>query len=381
MVRVGRIGFLGIAIVFTWFIFNYSIFDNYFVSPIVHGMRAYKVDTPEPPARRLVLYVSDGLRADKAFQFFPDPSKPINDSSVKDVVPMAPFLRSRVLNHGTFGVSHTRVPTESRAGHVALIAGLYEDVAAVTTGWKLNPKPVYLELGESDILPIFSAGAVPGRVEDQMYEAEFEDYSKHATELDYWGFDSVKKLFKDADTDKKLNAKLRQDIIVFFLPLLGLDTTGHAHRPYSQEYLKNIQIVDQGVQEITEIIDSLLVFQASLITYYAYVLFLVLLWEDVLARTMVLAEVKFAMNAALCLVLLEVMTIPSKDGQGTADSNGVSKLITGLQVQRVLKAKQGLPLGTQIAGWATLVSANFGFLTKRPEAQRRESVHGCHGYG
>jgi phosphatidylinositol glycan class N len=178
---------------------------------------------------------------------------------------MAPFLRSRVLEHGTFGVSHTRVPTESRPGHVALIAGLYEDVAAVTTGWKLNPvnfDSVFnrsrhtWSWGSPDILPMFSTGAVPGRVEDQMYEAEFEDYSKDATELDYWVFDRVKKLFKDADTDEELNARLRQDKIVFFLHLLGLDTTGHAHRPYSQEYLRNIQIVDKGVQEITEIVNK-----------------------------------------------------------------------------------------------------------------------------
>ncbi|KAF2472695.1 putative phosphatidylinositolglycan class N [Lindgomyces ingoldianus] len=264
MARLGRAGFLGIAMVFH-VIYIYSIFDIYFVSPIVHGMRAYKVDTPQPPAKRLVLYVGDGLRADKAFQFFPDPSRSANDSLTQDVVPMAPFLRSRVLEHGTFGVSHTRVPTESRPGHVALIAGLYEDVAAVTTGWKLNPvnfDSVFnrsrhtWSWGSPDILPMFSTGAVPGRVEDQMYEAEFEDYSKDATELDYWVFDRVKKLFKDADTDEELNTRLRQDKIVFFLHLLGLDTTGHAHRPYSQEYLRNIQIVDEGVQEITEIISK-----------------------------------------------------------------------------------------------------------------------------
>ncbi|KXT05012.1 hypothetical protein AC578_10339 [Pseudocercospora eumusae] len=264
MARLGRLGFLGIAVVFH-LIYAYSIFDIYFVSPIVRGMRAYGVDAPKAPAKRLVLYVGDGLRADKAFQFFPDPSRSANDSSTDELVPLAPFLRSRVLEHGTFGVSHTRVPTESRPGHVALIAGLYEDVSAVATGWKLNPvnfDSVFnrsshtWSWGSPDILPMFSTGAVPGRVTDATYGHEFEDFSKDATELDYWVFDRVKQLFKDADTDPLLNAQLKEEKIVFFLHLLGLDTTGHAYRPYSREYLRNIQIVDKGVQEITEIINN-----------------------------------------------------------------------------------------------------------------------------
>ncbi|KAK5708710.1 Glycosyl phosphatidyl inositol anchor synthesis [Elasticomyces elasticus] len=266
MARLGRLGFLGVAVVFH-VIYILSIFDVYFRSPIVSGMRAYSVDTARAPAQRLVLYVGDGLRADKAFQFFPDPSPSANhnDSSAQELRPLAPFLRSKVLNEGTFGVSHTRVPTESRPGHVALIAGLYEDVSSVTTGWKLNPvnfDSVFnrsrhtWQWGSPDILPMFSTGAVSGRVTDDTYGAEFEDFSKDATELDYWVFDKVKQLFEDAKTDADLNARLRQDKVVFFLHLLGLDTTGHAYRPYSREYLHNIKVVDEGVKEITKLIDD-----------------------------------------------------------------------------------------------------------------------------
>src|ERR1700753_931074 len=148
--------------------------------------------------------IGDGLRADKAFQYFPEPYAMVNDSAAQKPRPLAPYLRSRVLEHGTFGVSHTRVPTESRPGHVALIAGLYEDVSAVTTGWKLNPvnfDTVFnrsrhtWSWGSPDILPMFQLGAVPGRIDAFTYAAEDEDFSKDALHLDLWVFDRVKALF------------------------------------------------------------------------------------------------------------------------------------------------------------------------------------------
>lgn len=63
MARVTRFGFLATAVVFH-FAYIFSIFDIYFVSPIVSGMRQYEVQRPEgveAPAQRLVLYVGTNI--------------------------------------------------------------------------------------------------------------------------------------------------------------------------------------------------------------------------------------------------------------------------------------------------------------------------------
>lgn len=54
-----RLRFLAIAVVFH-FVYIFSIFDIYFVSPVVSGMRLFQVERPaevKAPADRLVLLV------------------------------------------------------------------------------------------------------------------------------------------------------------------------------------------------------------------------------------------------------------------------------------------------------------------------------------
>lgn len=88
-----------------------------------------------------------------------------------------------------------------------------------------------------------------------MYGAEDEDFSHEGTALDFWVFDHVKEFFAEAGRNQSLNLAVRQEGVVFFLHLLGLDTTGHSHRPYSKEYLNNIKVVDKGVKEVTGLIN------------------------------------------------------------------------------------------------------------------------------
>ncbi|KAK8996058.1 hypothetical protein V6N11_076307 [Hibiscus sabdariffa] len=231
-------------------VYMLSIFDIYFKTPIVHGM---DLVSPRfsPPAKRLVLLVADGLRADKFFE-------PDSDGNFR-----APFLRSVIKNQGRWGVSHARPPTESRPGHVSIIAGFYEDPSAVTKGWKANPvefDSVFnrsrhtISYGSPDIVPIF-CGALPHSTW-ATYPHEFEDFATDASFLDEWSFDQFQNLLNKSNEDPKLKRLLEQDNLVVFLHLLGCDSNGHAHRPFSSIYLNNVKVVDHIAERIYNLLEN-----------------------------------------------------------------------------------------------------------------------------
>ncbi|KAM5157229.1 GPI ethanolamine phosphate transferase 1 isoform 2-T5 [Mantella aurantiaca] len=234
-------------------VFFGSIFDIYFTSPLVHGMTPQHTVLPSP-AKRLVLFVADGLRADTFYK--------LDENGIS----RAPYLREVIQTRGSWGVSHTRVPTESRPGHVALIAGFHEDVSAIAKGWKENPvefDSVFNEStytwswGSPDILPMFAKGASGDHVFTHCYSASNENFgSEDASALDTWVFDNVKNFFRSARSNQTLFNKLNEERIVLFLHLLGIDTNGHAHRPSSREYKENVKKVDEGVKEMVTLIED-----------------------------------------------------------------------------------------------------------------------------
>ncbi|CAJ0960589.1 unnamed protein product, partial [Mesorhabditis belari] len=225
----------------------YSIFDIYYSSPIIFGLREHSISRNEGPAKRVIVFSADGLRYD-TFVKNPD---------------LTPFLHGIFQQKkGVSGLSLSHMPTESRPGHVAIFAGFTEDVSAVAAGWKKNPVPFdsifnrsqnsWL-IGSPDIVELFPSA----NITVESYSADQEDFgSKEAWKLDEWVFQRFEKLLTSAKIDQGLNERLRAGKNAIFLHLLGIDTNGHGHKPHSKEYLDNLRFVDEEIRKTSELVEE-----------------------------------------------------------------------------------------------------------------------------
>ncbi|XP_076656590.1 GPI ethanolamine phosphate transferase 1-like isoform X3 [Halictus rubicundus] len=221
----------------------WGVLDVNFHSPIVQDLPSVEV-LENAPAKRLVLFVADGLR----FRTFIE--APPN------------FLKHVMVNKGVWGVSHTRMPTESRPGIVAICAGLYEDPSAIFKGWKENPvdfdsvfnrSRLSWAWGSPDVVPIFTKGAKEN-IRGESYPPEWQDFDimkGQIWRLDAWVFDKYMEWLR-GEADKVKHS----DRIILFLHLLGCDTTGHAAKPHSREYTDNMNYVDRKIEEVVQMTES-----------------------------------------------------------------------------------------------------------------------------
>ena len=252
----------------------YSIFDVYFKSPIVHGAQPIEMPMMSAKANRLVLFVADGLRADTFFDLID------RDESLY-------LARKKRATEAHFAISNTQVPTESRPGHVAMIAGFYEDLSAVAKGWKENPvefdslfnRSRYTwTWGSPDILNMFQK-ASPTNVFARTYDSSIEDFaSENATVLDYWVLHHFKKFLYHSEVNLTETRMLNEDRVVFFFHLLGIDTHGHSKKPHSMYAIESLDFyVFIHLNQLNQLI---FIFYDVLYEFF-YLLLLLLLFQKV----------------------------------------------------------------------------------------------------
>ncbi|TNN19523.1 GPI ethanolamine phosphate transferase 1 [Schistosoma japonicum] len=179
-----------------------------------------------------------------------------------------PFLRDILLHRGVWGVSHTRVPTESRPAHVAILGGFYEDVASITNGWRTNPVEFDTVLNRSTLAWIWGYKEVvmsfvppfAHHIKATPCPDELSDLAKaNPTEIDRWVTDQFTDFIDNSDDFfddlTAISNDYRQGRMVF-LHLDAADMVGHSFKPDSPEYVKVLRNLDKVIfrvyQKLTE---------------------------------------------------------------------------------------------------------------------------------
>ena len=260
-----RKGYFAVSVVYH-LLYTLCALDVFYRSPIqdVGGLAPHRSSRP-PLAKRVVFVTLDGAPADVVFaaahrNLVAERDSGVDSASagVRSDNVTAPFiasvLRERAGGNVCWGVTHTHVPTESRPGHVSLIAGLYEDPSAVTTGWQHNPNASYdtvwneashaWQWGAPEIVNLF-AGA--SHVDTYAFPDELNDFAQSPAALDAWVADEVEGFFAEAGRAGAGNETvraLRADRVAFFLHFLGMDSAGHKYGTEGAGYVETLTHVD-----------------------------------------------------------------------------------------------------------------------------------------
>ncbi|XP_017101995.2 GPI ethanolamine phosphate transferase 1 [Drosophila bipectinata] len=224
-----------------------SILSIYFQSTVLSGLNRVPDLRDlglEPPADRLVVFVSDGLRAASVFED--------NCSNVPD-------LQSFFEDFVVVGISKASSPTVTRPGHIAMFAGFVEDPAAALTNFGWNPTNYDTVFNQSrnafgwmdkvvaDIFTQLPNGGKPLHFKT-FTKTDISGRLKH----DEWVFQEVKKFL----TDEANVAPLRKATsVVFFVYLADIDFAGHAFKPTSdrfRETLNNTQRIIRKTHDLFE---------------------------------------------------------------------------------------------------------------------------------
>ncbi|THD23879.1 Gpi ethanolamine phosphate transferase 1 [Fasciola hepatica] len=180
--------------------------------------------------------------------------------------------RNLLLQHAAWGLSHTRVPTESRPGHVAMLGGFYEDVASITKGWQANAVEFDSLFnrtlrgwawGTHEVVQLFGHGR-SDFVKIESSPDELGDLTKHnMTELDTWVVERFIESLKDDKSgffSQNSTGLLEEDQMrrghLAFLHLDAADHVGHSFKPSSEEYRGMVRHLDTLIARVVEAVNQ-----------------------------------------------------------------------------------------------------------------------------
>ena len=242
-------GFFYFLIIFIGIIFHllygYSMFDIFFKFPLNYGMTPHSSNLSEDelPSNRVVLLVLDGVRADTFFECI---------SSGK-----SPFLRNIITKKGVYGVSHTKVPTETKPGFTAICSGHFEDASLALKD--LYDEVVTLDSVFNQSKYSWGIGHNADMFTDVAKQMEtipsdtVQDFSNEfANEEDYKLFYILMKKMNDSKSDKnsELYKKLNSNKIAFLMHLVQTDSIGHSKGPKSNEIRKHLIELDSYYEKL-----------------------------------------------------------------------------------------------------------------------------------
>lgn len=224
-------------------LYGYSMFDIFFKFPLNYGMTPHSsnLSDDELPSNRVVLLILDGVRADTFFE----------------CISKSPFLRNIITKKGAYGVSHTKVPTETKPGFNAICSKHFEDAS-------LALKDLYDEVVTLD--SIFNQSKYSWGI---GHDADmFSDVSKQmevipsdtvqnfnnplSKEEDYKLFWSLMQKMKDSQSNKnsELYKKLNSNKIAFLIHLVQTDSIGHFYGPKSNEIRSHLIELDSYYEKL-----------------------------------------------------------------------------------------------------------------------------------
>ena len=221
------------------------MFDIFFKFPINFGMtpQSPNLSEDELPSNRVALFVLDGTRADSFFEAI--------YSSRNG------FLRNVVRNRGVYGISHTKVPTETKPCLTAMCSGHFEDASLALL--ELSAHTVYLDsvFNQSDFaVGIGLDACMFANVAKSMYCVPFDDEQDYGlTNIERNNYrlfntmiDLLNKVKKDPQSE--LYKNLHKKKVTFFHHLAQTDTLGHKFGPKAERVINHLKELDSYFEKI-----------------------------------------------------------------------------------------------------------------------------------